>query len=105
MLPTMLLQPSIENSIKHGMARKQDGKGLIELSVTQNGALSIVIKDNGVGRTYSRLPKIRAESNYEPKGMAITQNRVEMLNRMYDTDIRIWQKMLQLSTIAQPVPK
>ena len=48
-LPSMLLQPLVENSIKHGLAPKI-GEGRITIrSVLQNGHTVIDIIDNGVG--------------------------------------------------------
>lgn len=88
-VPTMLLQPFVENSIKHGVAHKPDGRGEIQVSVSQKGHLQVVVKDNGVGRAQSRLYKASGGETHESKGMSITLNRVEMLNRMYNSDIRI----------------
>ena len=51
----MILQPIIENSIKHGLAHKVDG-GTIHLSVSIEGSmLQISVEDDGVGIDESKL--------------------------------------------------
>ncbi len=57
-VPSMLLQPMIENSIKHGLAPKVEG-GQIKLRTRQyNGRLLIEIEDNGVGIPPERLTEV-----------------------------------------------
>ncbi len=52
-IPSMLLQPIVENSLKHGLAPKLGG-GKIQLRAVQvNGRLQIEIEDNGVGISVS----------------------------------------------------
>jgi len=48
-VPNLLLQPLVENAIRHGIAR-QPGAGLIEISVTREEAnLWLQVRDNGPG--------------------------------------------------------
>ena len=55
LVPSMILQPIIENSIKHGLAQKVDG-GTIHLSVWIEGSmLQISVEDDGVGIDESKL--------------------------------------------------
>ncbi|MGA8407131.1 MAG: histidine kinase, partial [Candidatus Acidiferrales bacterium] len=54
-VPSMLLQPMVENSIKHGLAPKLEG-GQIHLRTRQvDGRLLIEISDNGMGIPSERL--------------------------------------------------
>lgn len=48
-VPRMLIQLLVENSIKHGL-RHKDGKKELNISVTGNSKIRIVVEDNGVGR-------------------------------------------------------
>ncbi len=51
----MILQPIVENSIKHGLASKVEG-GMVGLRVSLNGdRLRILIEDDGVGISEARL--------------------------------------------------
>ena len=62
MIPTMLLQPLVENSIKHGLAPKIDGGSItLRSSLSDDGALVIDVEDDGVGigyrpRTVGHMP-------------------------------------------------
>jgi len=48
-VPSMLLQPLVENSIKHGIAPKIDGGSIILRSRMNGGRMSIEVQDDGVG--------------------------------------------------------
>ena len=75
-IPTMILQPFVENAVWHGIAPKHDG-GIVNIRFSNhNGALIVEIKDNGVGR--SRAPK-HLKKKYESKAISITQRRFNLL--------------------------
>jgi sensor histidine kinase YesM len=49
MVPNMVLQPLVENSIRHGIARSS-GPGTIDIESTRlNGLIRIAVRDNGPG--------------------------------------------------------
>jgi two-component system LytT family sensor kinase len=54
-VPSMILQPLVENSIKHGFSRKVGGGRIVIRSVRQNGHAIIEIEDDGLGMTDERL--------------------------------------------------
>jgi len=55
LVPSMILQPIVENSIKHGLASKVEG-GMVSLKVSlHNERLRILIEDDGVGISETRL--------------------------------------------------
>ncbi len=55
LVPSMILQPIIENSIKHGLANKVEG-GMVRLRTWLEGTLlNILIEDDGAGITESKL--------------------------------------------------
>ena len=57
-VPSMLLQPIVENSVNYGI-RNIDWQGLIQLSVyRQDDVVCISIKDNGVGIAQEKIDKI-----------------------------------------------
>ena len=57
-VPSMLLQPMIENSIKHGLAPRLEGGQIHLRSHLRDGRLSIEIKDNGLGISPERLAEV-----------------------------------------------
>jgi len=81
-VPSMLLQPMVENCLKHGLAPKLGG-GKIELRTTnQDGRLKIEIEDNGVGISEEKLPHVYVE------GIGLSNVR-ERLRVLYGTDFHL----------------
>lgn len=75
-IPTMILQPFVENAIWHGIAPKRIGGIVtIKFSFAQN-ALKVEVLDNGVGR--SKAPK-HLKKKYESKAINITQRRFDLI--------------------------
>ena len=83
-IPTMMLQPIIENSIWHGF-KLIEYKGKIEINfgVTES-KLICTITDNGIGRMQSK--KLQKSTLYNKESMAIKiiQNRIDLMNRSLD---------------------
>jgi len=48
-IPPMLIQPVVENAVKHGVSRKIEGGRVRIGAALENGRLHIEVKDNGVG--------------------------------------------------------
>ncbi|MBL7724313.1 MAG: histidine kinase [Chitinophagaceae bacterium] len=95
-IPGMILQPFVENSIRHGVAYRQNNDGHIRIVISKNGTLSCRIEDNGVGRKKAGELKT-AGAGFESKGMDITMKRIETINKIYGADIKV-----QVEDIAGP---
>jgi len=54
-VPAMILQPLVENSIKHGFSRKVGGGRIMLRSYRQNGHAVIEVEDDGLGMTREQL--------------------------------------------------
>jgi two-component system LytT family sensor kinase len=54
-VPSMILQPLVENSIKHGLARKVGGGCVTITTVLRNGHAIIDVHDDGLGMSEDRL--------------------------------------------------
>jgi len=73
--PPMLLQPFVENSIKHGF-KNIDYKGKIDIKILiENGFLVIEIIDNGIGFS----PKI--DQNHTSYSLEITKQRLKNITK------------------------
>jgi two-component system, LytTR family, sensor kinase len=57
-VPSMLLQPIIENAIKHGLAPRLEGGKIHLRAHRRDGHLAIEIDDNGVGMSRERLKEV-----------------------------------------------
>jgi two-component system, LytTR family, sensor kinase len=89
-IPGMILQPFVENSIRHGVTHKEKNDGQINISISKNGKLICLVEDNGIGRKKAaEIKSTGDEAAYESKGMAITMNRIETINKIYHTDISL----------------
>ncbi|RYG02356.1 MAG: diguanylate cyclase, partial [Chitinophagaceae bacterium] len=87
-VPSMLLQPYIENAIWHGIMPKEDG-GEINISIEQKDETYLWIKiiDNGVGIKNSLSTKTGA---HQSKGMSLTQERINLLNKIEAKPIQLF---------------
>ncbi|MGB6267171.1 MAG: histidine kinase, partial [Candidatus Acidiferrales bacterium] len=57
-IPSMLLQPMVENSIKHGLSPRLEGGEILLRTRRRDGRLTIEIEDNGMGITPERLAEV-----------------------------------------------
>jgi ligand-binding sensor domain-containing protein/two-component sensor histidine kinase len=73
-IPTMLIQPYVENSIWHGLMPKESD-GLLELTFKKvDDSMLVIIRDNGMGRKITDPAK-----KHVSKGMSITEQRINIL--------------------------
>jgi ligand-binding sensor domain-containing protein len=87
-IPSMLLQPYIENAIWHGIMPLEDG-GEVKVMIDQKDEdyLWIKIIDNGIGIKNSLTNK---NSNHKSKGMSLTQERINLLNKIEAKPIQLY---------------
>ncbi len=78
-VPAMLLQPYVENAIRHGVRFLENKKGEITISAgIDKGDLICVIDDNGVGRERSQQLKGERHIEYQSRGMQLSKRRAEL---------------------------
>jgi ligand-binding sensor domain-containing protein/anti-sigma regulatory factor (Ser/Thr protein kinase) len=78
-VPAMLLQPYVENAIRHGVRHLKNKQGQIQITANINGQfLVLAIADNGVGRTQAAVLKAKSHVEYQSKGMGISERRAEL---------------------------
>ena len=88
-MPALLLQPYVENSIRHGLLHKK-GKGHLLVQITkEENALFCVIEDNGIGRRKAAEIKMKQGTFQQSLGSKITEDRIDILNSLYSNDIDI----------------
>lgn len=82
-IPAMMLQPFIENSIIHGILPDESKKGSIEIRISLHGDILIIeIEDNGIGIDVSISSKIDYDGEHRSQGMEITTKRIELLQKI-----------------------
>lgn len=85
-IPTLLIQPTVENAIIHGLNHKKGEKSLSIKAYVQNNMLCIDIEDNGIGREASRnLNSIR--KGHVSHGGKIIQDKIDLLHERYGYSI------------------
>ncbi len=77
-LPTMILQPFVENAIWHGISKKPGG-GHIHIAFQPSGGLLLCsVEDNGAGRQTAAVEKT---STHESKAISLTERRLQLLEK------------------------
>jgi tetratricopeptide (TPR) repeat protein len=83
LIPPMLSQPFIENSIEHGIQDKET-KGHISFEMKlDHDVISIRVTDDGIGFKGSMEKKSEKYKDHESLAMKITQERLVMLGKKY----------------------
>lgn len=89
-VPNMIIQPFVENAIRHGLRYKKDAPGFVTVVFTQQHAmLRCIITDNGVGRAKAALLRKENGIHHQSKAMGITFQRMESLNTLTEGNIAI----------------
>jgi ligand-binding sensor domain-containing protein len=89
-IPSLLLQPFVENSIWHGIMHKKEADGLITVTLTKKGSyIEFIIQDNGVGRKKSsEINKLRRKT-HKSLGSKITESRLQLISSLYGDALSI----------------
>lgn len=85
LIPSLLIQPFVENSIWHGVSHLKDKKGKlnIEFQFLDNN-VKIIIKDNGVGRNFSQTLKTQDVYHKQNSlGIEIVRERIDFLSKKH----------------------
>ena len=90
-IPSMLLQPFVENAIKHGLFHKQ-GQGHIDIAfIRENGLLQCVVEDDGIGRIKSAELNAQQGRQHKSRGLEIVKERLNIIKAYNpgDYDIQV----------------
>lgn len=79
-IPSMLVQPYVENAIKHGLLHKKDNWQLTLSFTKQGNGIFVLVDDNGIGRKRSNELN-RTKAKHQSFATAANQKRLEILNR------------------------
>jgi ligand-binding sensor domain-containing protein len=96
-VPSMLIQPYVENAIWHGLMHRPEG-GRLELSVRQAGpGYVFTVQDNGVGRAQAAALKSKTATSHKSFGMSLTAARIDILNQTFGAGLKV-----QVHDLAEP---
>ncbi len=89
-VPSLILQPFLENALWHGLSSKKDDKTItLDVYRTSEDLINIAITDNGIGRKQAQ--KINNDKLLKRKsvGIAITKARLSNFSRGYTSEYSI----------------
>ena len=94
-VPSLMLQPFAENSVKHGLMHKQGAKTVEIRFEKEEDGLSVIIDDNGIGRIQSMEINQRSKSKPFSFATVALNERMDLFNRLFKQKItcRIIDKM------------
>ncbi len=81
-IPTMILQPFVENAIIHGLVNRSEGGGILTVVLSkENEVLHCTIEDNGVGREIAAEIKRQKERFYKGTALPNVRERLAMIEK------------------------
>jgi two-component system LytT family sensor kinase len=83
MVPSMLLQPLVENSIKHGLSGKVEGGTITLEARCVEGRLHLAVEDDGLGISQEKMATLLGQ------GIGVS-NVTERLKVLFGSDYRMW---------------
>lgn len=83
-LPAMLIQPYVENALKHSIKSEGFCKVKVNFSVGDDGGIDIVIKDSGPGIKHDKGRK-----NSNTLGMRLSGSRASTYNQLFNLGIKL----------------
>lgn len=94
-IPTMLIQPYIENALKHGLLHKKGNRKLIiSIRKVSDKIIECIIEDNGIGREKSKEINLKRKSQHKSFALKATTERLDLLN--YGRDKKIGVDIIDL---------
>lgn len=81
-VPAMLLQPLVENAVRHGVRHLPDGTGRISILILQqDDTINITIEDNGIGR--ARAQQMKQSLPTPVTSTSVNKKRIDILNKLF----------------------
>jgi LytS/YehU family sensor histidine kinase len=79
-IPSLLIQPYVENAILHGLYNKKE-RGILRIGVREEGdTVLFEIEDDGVGRTEAMKLRNQNFPKHKSMGTALTEERLKLIN-------------------------
>jgi len=87
-IPTMLIQPYVENAIKHGLSSQKNNPRIAILIHMKDGYLIAEIIDNGIGRQKAAALADAQDQKHVSAGTSLVAERIEAFNKYYGYGLR-----------------
>ena len=90
-IPTMIVQPYLENAIEHGLRAVTEGQLKLSYALHDENTILCVVQDNGVGR--AKAAELRKAdpipNHHKSMGTSITEQRLEILNKIQNDRVKV----------------
>lgn len=88
-IPSLLIQPYVENAILHGLYNKS-GLGKLKLEIYEKGeAVIFQIEDDGIGRAAATELRERNFPTHKSMGIKLTEERLQLINQKHNVGFEI----------------
>lgn len=88
-IPPVLIQPYVENAIRHGLMNKEPVGGEVSIRFDQhNDGLLCVIEDNGIGRKLAGKRQADRTASHQSYSARSINDRIALLKREYGTSVQ-----------------
>ncbi|MDP2384946.1 MAG: histidine kinase [Bacteroidota bacterium] len=101
LIPSIIIQPFIENAIKHGLLHKKENKKLEVKFELNSNVLICTITDNGVGRKRAEEIKQRSPLKHKSFATKATEKRLQLINSAREKKIELEIVDLQNKEVAE----
>ena len=89
-IPAMLIQPFVENAIKHGLGHKEGSKKVtVSFAAPREDMLEVKVEDDGIGREQAAIINRARSSSHQSMGMKITAERLRLQHEQGKQEISI----------------
>lgn len=90
-IPSMIIQPYVENALEHGLRSIDNGELIIIFNICSENSIKCIIDDNGIGR--EKVKKMQEKWDYhqdhKSRGTQITEQRLILLTQLNKTELDI----------------
>lgn len=88
-VPSMLIQPLVENAITHGLRHKPEaGHVLVALNL-RDDCIECRVEDNGIGREAARAINKTSNPAHQSAATSITETRLNLINELYGKELMV----------------
>jgi tetratricopeptide (TPR) repeat protein len=88
-IPNMLVQPFVENCIRHGLQPDRELRATLKIDVTMGEKLFLIVEDNGPGVKSRMGNGGEGNAGHRSMGSSLTEKRIELYNKLHIDKISI----------------